>query len=96
MRLLLAMLLAAAPASAAVYDLAPIASFHYQLQNLDVPAASSSPFPLLVTDYSFDGSGATELTPAEVTSLKSGGRREASVRGVAGARKIAKFWPYRH
>jgi cysteinyl-tRNA synthetase len=92
MRLLLAMLLAAAPASAAVYDLAPVASFHYQLQNLDVPGASSSPFPLLVTDYSFDGSGATELTPAEVTSLKSGGRKVLAYLSIGEAETYRFYW----
>ena len=29
---------------------------------------AGSPFPLLVTDYSFDGSAAGELTPADVAS----------------------------
>src|SRR2546422_5634574 len=74
-RALLFLLLAAGPAGGAVHDLAPVASFHYQLQDIDVAAASSSPFPLLVTDYSHDGTGATELTPAEGASLESGGRK---------------------
>ncbi len=91
-RRLLVLLLLAAPASAAVWDLAPVASFHYQLQNLDVSAASSSPFPLLVTDYSLDGSAAMELTPAQVTSLRTGGRKVLAYLSIGEAETYRFYW----
>ncbi|MCK6472234.1 MAG: endo alpha-1,4 polygalactosaminidase [Planctomycetes bacterium] len=60
--------------SRASHDLPPVASFHYQLQNLDLAEASASPYSLLVTDYSSDGSEAGEWTPSEVAQMKTGGR----------------------
>ena len=69
-----------------------MAAFHYQLQNLDVAAASSSPFPLLVTDYSFDGSAATELSPAEVASLRSGGRKVLAYLSIGEAETYRFYW----
>jgi hypothetical protein len=91
-RLALALLVSASPLHAAVHDLAPVASFHYQLQNLDVAAVSSSPFPLLVTDDSLDGSAAGELTPAEVTSLRSGGRTVLAYLSIGEAETYRFYW----
>jgi cysteinyl-tRNA synthetase len=89
----LLLLLATAPGTAAaVHDLAPVAAFHYQLQNLDVAAASGSPFPLLVTDYSFDGSVATELSPADVASLRSGGRKVLAYLSIGEAETYRFYW----
>jgi cysteinyl-tRNA synthetase len=56
------------------YVIAPVESFHYQLQKLDIEAASTSPFPVLITDYSLDGTESQELTPSQVAQLKTGGR----------------------
>ena len=53
----------------------PPASFLYQLQNIDVVQVAASPYDLVVTDYSHDGSAAGKLTTAEVTALRSGGTR---------------------
>lgn len=50
--------------------LASVRSWGYQLQDLDVPEAASSPFDLLVVDYAKDGSDDTALTPAEITRLQ--------------------------
>lgn len=61
-------LLLAAPARA----IAP-SSFLYQLQNLNVGQAAASPFDLIVTDYSLDGTGTGKLSNADVTALKAGG-----------------------
>jgi len=72
--------------------LAPVASFHYQLQNLDVAAASSSPFPLLVTDYSLDGSAATELSASDVASLRSGGRKVLAYLSIGEAETYRFYW----
>ena len=47
-------------------------SFLYQLQNLNVSNAAASPFPVIVTDYSHDGSAVGELTSNEVATLKAG------------------------
>jgi uncharacterized protein (TIGR01370 family) len=62
------------PAFAATNSL-PAAPLLYQLQNLIVTQAAASPFPMIVTDYSHDGSGATELTTQEVATLKAGGAK---------------------
>jgi cysteinyl-tRNA synthetase len=87
-----ALLLTASAAGAAPWDIPPLAAFHYQLQNLDVAAASTSPFPLLVTDYSFDGSAAGELSPAQVTSLESGGRRVLAYMSIGEAETYRFYW----
>ncbi|HTS16802.1 MAG TPA: MJ1477/TM1410 family putative glycoside hydrolase [Verrucomicrobiae bacterium] len=50
-------------------------SFLYQLQNLNISNAAASPFPVIVTDYSHDGSAAGELTSNEVVTLKAGGAK---------------------
>jgi uncharacterized protein (TIGR01370 family) len=50
-------------------------SFLYQLQNLNVAQAGASPFDLLVTDYSLDGSAVAQLSPADVATLRAGGTR---------------------
>jgi cysteinyl-tRNA synthetase len=88
----LAVLFVASLAGAAPHDLAPVESFHYQLQNLDVAGAAASPFPLLVTDYSLDGSAASELTPAEVASFKSGGRIVLAYLSIGEAETYRFYW----
>jgi cysteinyl-tRNA synthetase, unknown class len=47
-----------------------VASWGYQLQNLDIGRAAASPFDLLVIDYAKDGSDDTALKPAELARLK--------------------------
>jgi cysteinyl-tRNA synthetase len=55
---------AAAPGKIAVH------SWGYQLQNLDIAHAASSPFDLLVIDPAKNGDDDSALTPAEVNRLK--------------------------
>ncbi len=58
--------------------LAAAKTWGYQLQRLDLAKAAASPFELLVTDYSRDGSDEEALKPAELARLKrmpDGGRR---------------------
>jgi cysteinyl-tRNA synthetase, unknown class len=62
------------PAVAATNSL-PSAPLLYQLQNLIVTQAAASAFPVIVTDYSHDGSGSTELSTQEVATLKAGGAK---------------------
>ena len=47
-----------------------IRNWGYQLQNLDVGRAASSPFDLLVIDYAKDGSDDSALTPDELDRMK--------------------------
>ncbi len=47
-----------------------IASWGYQLQNLDLDNAAHSPFDLLVIDTTLDGSDETTLTAAQIERLK--------------------------
>ncbi len=68
--LALVTLLSAYPAWAA-----PPRSFLYQLQGLNIAQAAASPFDLIVTDYSFDGSATGKLSTADVAALRSGGSR---------------------
>ncbi len=72
--LLLALSLPAAAAPGLSGGPAP-AGFLYQLQGLDVDAAAASPFSLLVTDPSRDGTAEGALSPAEVEKLRAGGSR---------------------
>jgi len=85
-------LAASVPALAEPWDLAPVAAFHYQLQDLDVAAASASPFPVLVTDYSHDGSAAGELTPAEVATLRTGNRKVLAYLSIGEAETYRFYW----
>jgi cysteinyl-tRNA synthetase len=71
---------AAAPAGAALPAavLSRVATWGYQLQNLNLAKAAASPFDLLVIDYSKDGSDEAALKPAEIERLQrkpDGGRR---------------------
>ena len=50
-------------------------SFLYQLQELNIAQAAASPFDLIVTDYSLDGSAAAKLSTADVAALRAGGKR---------------------
>ena len=54
-----------------------VASWGYQLQNLDLDNAARSPFDILVIDPTLDGSDATALKPADLArlQLKSDGSR---------------------
>jgi cysteinyl-tRNA synthetase len=45
--------------------------FLYQLQNLDLAAIGDTAYDLVVMDYSADGTGASEFTPAQVAALKN-------------------------
>ena len=64
----------ASPTFAATNSL-PSAPLLYQLQNLIVTQAAASAFPVIVTDYSHDGSGNGELSTQEVATLKAGGAK---------------------
>jgi uncharacterized protein (TIGR01370 family) len=63
-------LLAASPAAGA----AP-RSVLYQLQDLNIAQAAASPFDLIVTDYSLDGTAAGKLSPTDVAALQDDGSR---------------------
>ena len=53
----------------------PITSFHYQLQNVDPEALGNSAYPLLIIDYSRDGSSEGAYTREEITALKEAGNQ---------------------
>ena len=58
--------------------LASAKSWGYQLQRLDIAKAAASPFELIVTDYSRDGSEEEALKPSDLARLKrmaNGARR---------------------
>jgi endo-alpha-1,4-polygalactosaminidase (GH114 family) len=50
-------------------------SFLYQLQNLSVSQAAASPFDLIVSDYSLNGSTAGKFSDADVPTLHAGAHR---------------------
>ena len=71
----------------------PPASFLYQLQNIDVAQVAASPYDLVVTDYSHDGSAAGKLTTAEVAALRSGGARTAlAYLSIGEAENYRYYW----
>lgn len=53
--------------------LADVASFVYQLQNIDVGEIGGSAFDLAVVDYSADGSDETAFSADDVTTIKGSG-----------------------
>lgn len=50
--------------------LGAVKSWGYQLQDLDIARAATSPFDLLVIDYTKDGSDETRLTSTEIERMK--------------------------
>src|SRR5262249_27178002 len=67
-------------------------SFLYQLQNLNVTQAGSSPFELVVTDYGLDGSAAGKLSPTDVATLRSGGRIALAYISIGEAENYRYDW----
>jgi uncharacterized protein (TIGR01370 family) len=67
-------------------------SFLYQLQNLDVAQAGASPFDVVVTDYSLDGSAAAKLSAADVSTLRSGGRVALAYLSIGEAENYRFYW----
>lgn len=51
-------------------DWSQVTSFAYQLQNLNLTEAGSSPFDLLICDYSLHGDEQSRLSAAQVAQLK--------------------------
>ncbi len=69
-------------------------SWGYQLQKLDIRRAASSPFDVLVIDYSRDGSDERALKPAEIARLKA--RPEGASRLVLAYLSIGEAESYRY
>ncbi len=71
-------------------------SWGYQLQNLNVARAATSPFDVLVIDYATDGDHASALKPAEVARLqtKSDGSRRLVIAylSVGEAESYRSYW----
>jgi len=67
-------------------------SFLYQLQNLNVAQAGASPFDLIVSDYSLDGSAAAKLSPTDVGTLRSGGRIALAYLSIGEAENYRFYW----
>ena len=64
----------------------------YQLQNLNVAQAGASPFELIVTDYSLDGSAAAKLSTTDVATLRSGGRIALAYLSIGEAENYRYYW----
>ena len=73
-----------------------VASWGYQLQNLDIARAARSPFDLLVVDCNKDGTDDTAITPAELARLKTrpDGRRRLVVAylSIGEAESYRTYW----
>jgi cysteinyl-tRNA synthetase len=67
-------------------------SFLYQLQNLNVAQAGASPFDLIVTDYSLDGSATAKLSATDVSTLRSGGRVALAYLSIGEAERYRFYW----
>ena len=79
-------------ASAAGTNGLPSLPFLYQLQNLNITQAVAAPFPIIVTDYSHDGTAAGELTAAEVTALKVAGKTVLAYLSIGEAENYRYYW----
>jgi cysteinyl-tRNA synthetase, unknown class len=69
-----------------------VSSFGIQLQGLDVTQSKTSPFQMLICDYSRDGSAAGRYSREEVSLLKSGGRRLVGYLSVGEAESYRGYW----
>lgn len=72
---------------------APLQSWGYQLQNLDIARAAASPFDLLVIDPAKDGDDESALAPDEVARLKR--KPDGSSRLVVAYLSIGEAESYR-
>ncbi len=52
-----------------------VTSFAYQLQNADISELASSPYDLIVMDYSADGSDEAAYSSSEIAILKTAGKK---------------------
>ena len=74
-------------------NLSNISTWAYQLQNLNVnTVAANNTFQLIVTDYSYDGTDATKLAPAEVSTVKSSGKKIISYISIGEAEDYRSYW----
>ena len=100
--LMMLWLVAAAPAFLAGQTPAPrekappwaVRSFAIQLQKADPAALAASPFPLVVMDFSRDGTDAAAYTPAEIAAIKHGAK-EGSPKLVLAYLSVGEAEDYR-
>lgn len=72
-----------------------VRSWGYQLQDPDPARLATSPFQLLVIDYSRDGSDGGALTRGEITRLRAslpGGRRLLAYLSIGEAESYRYYW----
>lgn len=69
-----------------------VRSFAIQLQNADPAKLAASPFPLIVMDFSRDGSDAAAYTPGEIASIRKSGKRVLAYISVGEAEDYRSYW----
>jgi cysteinyl-tRNA synthetase len=69
-----------------------VRSFGIQLQHADPAALAASPFPLIVMDFSHDGTDAAAYTPAEIASIRNSGKRVLGYLCVGEAGDYRSYW----
>ncbi|NDC39210.1 MAG: hypothetical protein EBZ48_14385 [Proteobacteria bacterium] len=73
-------------------SLAGVSSFGYQLQNATVEELISSPYDLLILDYSKDGSDAAALTTEEVAAIKNSGKKVLAYLSIGEAEEYRYYF----
>lgn len=69
-----------------------VRSFAIQLQNARPEELAASPFPLIVMDFSRDGTDAAAYTPAEIASIRKGGKLVLAYLSVGEAEDYRSYW----
>lgn len=71
---------------------AEVRNFGCQLQDLNFTTLQSSPFDMLVMDYSVYGDSYSKFTPEQITKLKANGRRVVAYLSVGEAEDYRYYW----
>ncbi len=84
----------ASPALALSPQLYTVNDWLFALQpgTVGLPAIAASGYDAVVIDYSLDGGGGTELSPAEMASLKAGGRVVLAYLSIGEAEDYRFYW----
>lgn len=94
--IVLLVLVTFAPKTLSAQRLSDVNSWAYQLQDIDLEELASSPYQLIVLDYSEDGSADTEFSFEEIEQLKNSGKKAIAYLSIGEAEDyrfyFKSFW----
>jgi cysteinyl-tRNA synthetase len=80
------------PGAPAGADFAGVKSWGYWLSDPNVQGLATSPFDLLVSDYSKDGTASAEFTASEVATIKGGRKKVLAYLSIGEAENYRWYW----